>query len=463
MHRIKHIHFVGIGGSGMSGIAEVLSNEGYEVSGSDKNSTEITEYLKKLGITVYEGHDAKHVENIDVLVASSAISPDNPEIIAAKEKRIPITERAEMLAELMRFRSGIAIAGTHGKTTTTSLVASILAAADLDPTFVIGGLLNSAGTNARLGSGEYFVAEADESDASFLHLQPILSVVTNIDADHMETYNGDFEVLKATFIEFLHRLPFYGIAVICIDDPVLKEIMPRIARHIVTYGFDESADICAYDFSQKGPQCYFKVRRCGHKNDLTVCLNMPGRHNTLNALAAIAIATELNIDDEHICHALKNFSGVGRRFQQLGDYRLSKGKALFVDDYGHHPSEIEATVKAARACWPGKRLVMLFQPHRYTRTRDLFEDFVRVLSEVDALLLLDIYSAGQDPIPGITSEALCEKIQKAGGLKPIYVADKSQLVAQLDQVLQDGDVLMAQGAGSVSKIVADLLSANKKL
>ncbi len=462
MHRIKRIHFVGIGGSGMSGIAEVLSNEGYEVSGSDKQSTEITAYLKKLGIKVYEGHDAKHVEGVDVLVASTAISPDNPEIIAAKEQRIPITERAEMLAELMRFRSGIAIAGTHGKTTTTSLVASILAAADLDPTFVIGGLLNSAGTNARLGSGEYFVAEADESDASFLHLQPILSVVTNIDADHMETYNGDFEVLKSTFIEFLHRLPFYGVAIICIDDSVLKEIMPRIARHVVTYGFEDSADIHAYGFSQKGPQCFFKVRRIGHKKDLTVCLNMPGTHNVLNALAAIAIATELNVDNEHICDALKNFSGVGRRFQQLGDYHLSKGKALFLDDYGHHPSEIAATVKAARACWPNKRLVMLFQPHRYSRTRDLFEDFVKVLSEVDALLLLDIYSAGQDPIPGITSKVLCERIKQAGVINPVYVADKSQLVAQLDQVLQDGDVLMAQGAGSVSKIVADLLAANKR-
>lgn len=461
MHRIKRIHFVGIGGSGMSGIAEVLFNEGYEVSGSDKQVTEITQYLQKLGITVYGGHDAQHVEDVDVIVASSAISSNNPEIIAAKKRRIPITARAEMLAELMRFRSGIAIAGTHGKTTTTSLVASILAAAGLDPTFVIGGILNSAGTNARLGSGEYFVAEADESDASFLHLQPTLAVVTNIDADHMETYHGDFEVLKATFIEFLHRLPFYGIAVICMDNPVLKEIMPRIARPVVTYGFNESADIRAYDFSQKGTQCFFTVKRCGHKKDLSICLNIPGKHNVLNALAAIAIATELEVDDEKICDALKKFSGVGRRFQQLGDYQLPQGKALFIDDYGHHPSEIKATVEAARACWPNKRLVMLFQPHRYTRTRDLFDDFVKVLSEVDALLLLDIYSAGQDPIPGITSGALCERIKQAGIINPIYISDKSQLVAYLDQVLKDGDVLMAQGAGSVSKIVADLLAANR--
>lgn len=461
MHRIKRIHFVGIGGSGMSGIAEVLSNEGYIVSGSDKQLTEITQYLQKLGITVYEGHDASHVENVDVLVVSSAISPSNPEIIAAKKRRIPITARAEMLAELMRFRSGIAIAGTHGKTTTTSLVASILATAGLDPTFVIGGILNSAGTNARLGSGEYFVAEADESDASFLHLQPTLAVVTNIDADHMETYHGDFEQLKSTFVEFLHRLPFYGIAVICVDDPVLKEVLSRIARPVVTYGFNESADIRAYDFSQKGTQCFFKVKRRGCQNDLTVCLNIPGKHNVLNALAVIGIATELNISDEVICHALKNFSGVGRRFQQLGHYQLPHGKALFIDDYGHHPNEIKATLEAARACWPNKRLVMLFQPHRYTRTRDLFDDFVKVLSEVDALLLLDIYSAGQDPIPGITSAALCERIKQAGMINPIYVSDKSQLVEQLDHVLQDGDVLMAQGAGSVSKIVADLLAANR--
>lgn len=461
MHRIHKIHFIGVGGSGMSGIAEVLCNEGYKVSGSDMQLSAVTEHLEKQGIQVFQGHDAKNIEGADVLVVSTAVASDNPEIIAAKAKRIPVVARAEMLAELMRFRFGIAIAGTHGKTTTTSFIASILATAGLDPTFVIGGLLNSAGANAKLGAGEYLVAEADESDASFLHLQPTLAVVTNIDADHMETYEGDFEKLKDTFVEFLHRLPFYGVAVVCIDDPNIRSILPRIARHIVTYGFSEEADIRAVGCYQKGTTSYCMVRRAGSKEDLPLCLNMPGKHNILNALAAIAVAAELNIKESKVCEALKNFSGVGRRFQQLGDYHFVGGKALFIDDYGHHPREISATIQAARASWPDKRIVMLFQPHRYTRTRDLFNEFVEVLTEVDALLLLDIYSAGQKPIAGISSEALCEHILQSGKLTPIYVSDKSQLPETLNQVLKNGDVLLAQGAGSVSKIVAELLENNK--
>lgn len=462
MHRIKKIHFVGIGGAGMSGIAEVLFNEGYEVSGSDKQHNEVTTRLSDLGIHICHGHAAKHVHDADVLVVSSAIKQDNPEVVEAKRRRIPIVARAEMLAELMRFRFGIAIAGTHGKTTTTSLVASILAADDLDPTFVIGGLLNSAGVNARLGAGEYLVAEADESDASFLHLQPTIAVVTNVDADHMETYHGNFEQLKSTFIEFLHRLPFYGVAVVCVDDPVVKELIPRIARHTLTYGFSDEADFQAYDYEQKETKSYFKVKRPGEGKDLSLCLNMPGKHNVLNALAAIAIATELQVSERAIKVALENFSGVGRRFQRMGHYHTKKGRALFIDDYGHHPREIAATIQAARASWPGRRLVMVFQPHRYSRTKDLFSEFVAVLSDVDELLLLDIYSAGQDPIPGITSEVLASAIQQHGKIKPIYVADASNLQCLLDDLLEDDDLLMSQGAGSVSKIVADLLESNRK-
>lgn len=460
MYRIKKIHFIGIGGSGMSGIAEVLFNEGYDVSGSDKQASEVTDHLKNLGITVYVGHTAKNIHDADVIVASTAIDQNNPEIVEAKKRRIPIVARAEMLAELMRFRFGIALAGTHGKTTTTSLVASILAADNLDPTFVIGGLLNSAGANARLGEGEYLVAEADESDASFLHLQPTIAAVTNIDADHMETYHGDFERLKSTFIEFLHRLPFYGVAVVCIDDENVRSLLSRIARHTITYGFSEGADVRAIEYEQKGTKNYFKAVRPGHDKPIEICLNMPGKHNVLNALAAIAIATELQVSDSAIQNALENFSGVGRRFQQLGEYHLEDGAALFIDDYGHHPREIAATIQAARASWPDRRLVMLFQPHRYTRTRDLFSDFVEVLSDVDELLLLDIYSAGQEPIPGITSEVLASAIRQFGKIKPVYVSDKHDLREVLAELLRDQDVFMAQGAGSVSKIVAKLLKEN---
>ncbi|GIU03516.1 UDP-N-acetylmuramate--L-alanine ligase [Shewanella morhuae] len=457
MRRIKRIHFVGIGGAGMGGIAEVLVNEGYQVSGSDIAQNAVTDRLCLLGAKIQIGHAAENVQQVDVVVVSTAINLENPEIIAAKELRVPIVRRAEMLAELMRYRHGVAIAGTHGKTTTTSLIASVYAQAERDPTFVIGGLLNSAGTNARLGTSRYLIAEADESDASFLHLQPMVSVVTNIEADHMDTYGGDFEKLKSTFVDFLHNLPFYGVAVVCIDDAVVREIMPRIGRKHVTYGFSDDADVQALNFSQKGHQCSFTVRRKG-KEDLDLVLNLPGQHNVLNALAAIAVATEDEIDDSAMIQALVEFQGIGRRFQHLGKFATPKGEVMLVDDYGHHPSEVAATIKAARAGWPDKRLVMAYQPHRYTRTRDLYEDFVEVLSQVDCLLLLDVYSAGETPITGADGRALCRSIRLRGQLDPIFIASPDQLAEVLPDVLQEGDLLLTQGAGNIGALSRQLAS-----
>ncbi|GIU20891.1 UDP-N-acetylmuramate--L-alanine ligase [Shewanella colwelliana] len=459
MRRVKQIYFVGIGGAGMGGIAEVLVNEGYRLSGSDIAENAVTARLKSLGATIYIGHHAEQVQGADVVVVSTAIDANNPEIIAAQELRIPIVRRAEMLAELMRYRHGVAVAGTHGKTTTTSLIASIYGQAERDPTFVIGGLLNSAGTNARLGKSRYLIAEADESDASFLHLQPMVSVITNIEADHMDTYEGDFEKLKSTFIEFLHNLPFYGVAVACIDDPVVRELLPRIARKVVTYGFSDDADVQALNFIQHGYRCSFTVRRDG-MDDLDLSVNLPGQHNVLNALAAIAVATEDEIADEAMVKALAEFQGIGRRFQQLGEFATDAGSVMLVDDYGHHPSEVAATIKAARSGWPDKRLVMVYQSHRYSRTRDLYDDFVEVLSQVDCLLLLDVYAAGELPVPGADSRALCRSIRQRGQLDPIFVLGPEQLSSILPDVLQDGDLLLTQGAGNIGAISKQLADSN---
>lgn len=461
MRRVKQIHFVGIGGAGMGGIAEVLVNEGYQVSGSDIATNAVTERLSSLGAHIQIGHTADVVQDVDVVVVSTAIDAENPEIVAAQELRVPVVRRAEMLAELMRYRHGVAVAGTHGKTTTTSLIASVYGEAERDPTFVIGGLLNSAGTNARLGSSRYLIAEADESDASFLHLQPMVSVVTNIEADHMDTYGGDFEKLKDTFVEFWHNLPFYGVAVVCIDDETVRELMPRVGRQTVTYGFSDDADVQAFDFVQQGHKSAFMVRR-KNRQDLQVTLNLPGQHNVLNALAAIAVATEDDIEDAAMVKALAEFEGIGRRFQHLGEFSTAQGEVMLVDDYGHHPSEVAATIKAARAGWPDKRLVMIYQPHRYSRTRDLYEDFVEVLSQVDCLLLLEVYAAGEAPIPGADSRALCRSIRQRGQIEPIYVAGTEQLVTMLPDVMQHDDLVMTQGAGSVGALAKQLAAAKLK-
>ncbi len=455
MRRVRRIHFIGIGGAGMGGIAEVLANEGYQISGSDIAGNRVTEHLASLGATIFIGHEASHVSGASVVVVSTAIHGDNPEIIAAREQRIPVVRRAEMLAELMRYRHGIAIAGTHGKTTTTSLVSSIYAEAERDPTFVIGGLLNSAGTNARLGSSRYLIAEADESDASFLHLQPMVSIVTNIEADHMDTYGGDFNKLKATFIEFLHNLPFYGIAVVCVDDPVIRTLLPEIGRATITYGYSDDADVQVLDFVQEANRSRFTVRR-QDGSLLPVSLNLPGRHNALNAAAAIAVATEDGIDDEAITGALAGFQGVGRRFQHYGEFETGKGKAMLVDDYGHHPSEVRVTINAVRAGWPERRLVMIFQPHRYTRTRDLYDDFADVLSKVDVLIMLDVYSAGEDPIPGADGRTLCRSIRQRGQLDPVFVATPAEVPAVLAELLRDGDLVLTQGAGNVGALSRNL-------
>jgi len=455
MRRVKRIHFVGIGGAGMGGIAEVLLNEGYQISGSDIGENQVVKRLLGLGATITIGHASNNIEGASVIVVSTAIDPNNPELIAAKELRIPIVRRAEMLAELMRFRHGIAIAGTHGKTTTTSLIASIFAQGQLDPTFVIGGLLNSAGTNARLGSSRYLVAEADESDASFLHLQPMVSVITNIDADHMETYQGDFEKLKDTYIEFLHNLPFYGLAVVCIDNPVVRELLPRISRQVITYGFSEDADIRAANYQQDGGVSYFTVEVDGQP-PLDMSVNLPGQHNVLNALAGVAVAKDEGIDDEAICQALTEFAGIGRRFEQLADLKTPAGDMVLVDDYGHHPSEVKATILAMRTGWPDKRLVMVFQPHRYSRTRDLYEDFVEVLSSVDCLFLLDVYSAGETPIATADSKSLARSIRQRGQIEPVYVSDVAVLPELLAAQLQDNDMVITQGAGSIGSVARDL-------
>lgn len=455
MRRIKHVHFVGIGGAGMGGIAEVLHNLGYVVSGSDLGQNAMTRRLEGLGIKVFKGHDAANIAGCHALVISSAVDHGNPEVAAAHEQRIPIVPRAEMLAELMRFRYGIAIAGTHGKTTTTSLVASILAEGGLDPTFVIGGKLNSAGTNARLGTGKYLVAEADESDASFLYLQPMISVVTNIDVDHMSTYGGDIKKLHQTFIEFLHHLPFYGLAVMCIEDAGVREVIDQCTRPMVTYGFGEEADLRAIDISQSRNTTRFTVLRADHA-PMAISLNLAGRHNVLNSLAAIAIAQELGVDDAAIARALAGFQGIGRRFQMNGEIETGKGKVMLIDDYGHHPREVAAVVAAIRDGWPERRLVVAFQPHRYSRTRDLFDDFAMVLSTVDALVLLEVYGAGEQPVAGADGRSLARAIRARGQVDPVFIESAGDLATALKGVIQDGDIVLTLGAGNVGAVAAEL-------
>jgi len=457
MRRVKQIHFVGIGGAGMGGIAEVLLNEGYQISGSDISENAVIKRLRALGANIHLGHSADNISGASVIVVSTAIDSANPELVAAAEQRIPVVRRAEMLAELMRFRHGVAIAGTHGKTTTTSLIASIFGEAGLDPTFVIGGLLNSAGTNARLGSSRYLIAEADESDASFLHLQPMVAVVTNIDQDHMETYQGDFEKLKDTYIEFLHNLPFYGVAVVCIDNPVVREILPRISRQVITYGFSEDADIRAVDYQQAEGSSSFTVLM-PEREPMKLSVNLPGEHNVLNALAGIAVALDEGLEQKAICKALSEFEGIGRRFELLAQLETQAGEMQLVDDYGHHPSEVAATIAAMRNGWPDKRLVMVFQPHRYSRTRDLYEDFVEVLSEVDCLLLLDVYGAGEAPIVSADSKSLARSIRQRGKLEPIYVSDTEKLPELLAAQLQDTDMVITQGAGNIGAVARELAS-----
>ncbi len=460
MGHIKHVHFVGIGGVGMAGIAEVLLRQGYTVSGSDLAENALTQWLKVMGATIYRGHQASNIQHADVIVRSSAVDWSNPEFDAARKARIPIVPRAEMLGELMRFRYGIAVAGTHGKTTTTSLVTSILAEAGLDPTFVIGGRLNSAGSNARLGRGHYLVAEADESDASFLYLKPMISIVTNIDQDHMSTYENDFAQLKKTFLDFLHRLPFYGLAVLCIDDPVVREMLPAISRPVITYGLTDEADFYTSGYTQHGMKTTFEVHRPKGLPPITVTLNQPGRHNVLNALAAIAVASELKVQDRAIADALQHFAGIGRRFQIYGDFDLTTaGKVTLVDDYGHHPREIAATLQAARETWPDRRLVMVYQPHRYTRTRDLFNDFCDVLSKPDRLLLLDVYSAGEAAIPGAEGATLAKAIG-GQGRAPVFVEQHERLPELLAAELKDGDILLMQGAGNIGGLAARLASTH---
>ncbi|RUR10729.1 UDP-N-acetylmuramate--L-alanine ligase [Legionella septentrionalis] len=455
MGRVEHIHFVGIGGSGMCGIAEVLHNEGYRITGSDLGETRSVQHLRSLGIPIHIGHRTENISGADVVVRSTAVADHNPEIIAAREQMIPVIPRAMMLAELMRFRQGIAIAGTHGKTTTTSLVSSLLAEGGLDPSFVIGGKLNSCGSNAQLGKSAYFVAEADESDASFLFLKPTMAVVTNIDADHMGTYGNDFNVLRNTFIEFLHHLPFYGVAVVCIEDEEIRHILPAIQRPTLTYGFREGAHYRALDWTQQGLLSRFHVERPAPHKPLTIQFQWPGRHNVLNALAAIAIATELGVDDDSIVRGLVKFEGVGRRFQMLGERDFPKGKALIVDDYGHHPSEISSTIDAFRAVWPDKRLIHVFQPHRYTRTQSLFPQFVQALSLSDELLLLDIYSAGEPAIPGISSEKLAQQIR--AHFPNVSLVNDQNLEQTLDQLVADGDVILMQGAGNIGQLANNLV------
>lgn len=458
-HKVKNIHFVGVGGSGMSGIAEVLANLGYTVSGSDLAASATTRRLEAQGVRVMAGHAAENIGLADAVVVSTAVKADNPEVIAARAQRIPVVPRAQMLAELMRLKQGIAIAGTHGKTTTTSLVASILAEGGLDPTFVIGGRLNAAGVNARLGKGDFLVAEADESDASFLFLSPVISVVTNIDADHMETYGHDFERLKSAFVDFLNRLPFYGLAVLCLDDANVRAILPQVPKQVVTYGLDPAANVHAENVRADGGRMLFDaVRVNGSVSRLPIELNLPGMHNVLNALAAIAVATEVLVDDASIVKALAEFKGVDRRFQRYGEVSLSTGGSFtLVDDYGHHPVEMAATLAAARAAFPGRRLVLAFQPHRYSRTRDCFEDFVRVLSTVDVLLLGEVYAAGEAPIVAADSRALARALRVAGKIEPVFIEDVAEMATAVMAVARDGDVVLTMGAGSIGGIPAKLV------
>ncbi|MSP53858.1 MAG: UDP-N-acetylmuramate--L-alanine ligase [Gammaproteobacteria bacterium] len=456
MRKITRLHFVGIGGTGMNGIAEVLLTLGYQISGSDLHENPATKRLKSLGAKIYIGHKAENISDVDAIVISTAVQNDNPEVLAARSARLPIIRRAEMLAELMRFRFGIAIAGTHGKTTTTSLVTSILAEAGLDPTYVIGGRLNSSGAHAQLGESEYFVAEADESDASFLYLQPMISIVTNVDIDHMETYQDDVQKLHQTFIDFLHRLPFYGLAILCADDAGVQKILPHVARPIITYGFNERADVRAVNVTQNGLQTKFTVTRWGAHGPLHVVLNLPGRHNVLNALSAIIVATELGVSDAQILSALNKFSGVDRRCQILGNFKTAKGEVTLIDDYGHHPRELAATQEAIKSAFPERRLVTVFQPHRYTRTKTVYEDFVHVLSDMDALVLLDIYSAGEEPIPGIEGRTLSGSVRQRGKIDPIFIDDNAQLFSVLENIIQDGDIILLQGAGNIGSLVQQL-------
>jgi len=456
MRRIRNIHFIGIGGAGMSGIAEVLLNQGYAISGSDLGEGATTRRLRALGATVHIGHQEENLGAADVVVVSTAVDSSNAEIKSATARRIPIIRRAEMLAELMRYRHSIVIAGTHGKTTTTSLIASLLAQGGMDPTYVIGGLLTSAGTNAKLGASRYIVAEADESDASFLHLLPMVAVVTNIDDDHMATYDGDFEKLKQAFVAFLHNLPFYGLAVLCVDDPVIREIMPLVARPVLTYGFSEQADFRISDVVQKERVTSFSVRRPGHADKLPITINMPGIHNVLNATAAIAVATDEKIADKHIQAGITAFQGVGRRFDVQPPLHCKRGTVMLVDDYGHHPTEVAANIRAIRDGWPDKRLVMIYQPHRYSRTHDLYDDFVDVLNEVDLLLMLEVYSAGEKPIKGADSKNLCRSIRQRGRLDPVLVKKPEELKQILNEVLRDGDILVTQGAGNIGMICKQL-------
>jgi len=451
MRRINRIHFIGIGGVGMCGIAEVLYNQGYEITGSDLRESPTTKRLASIGMGVFIGHKKENVVGSDVVVGSSAIDAENNEIKWALENRVPVVRRAEMLAELMRYRHGIAVAGTHGKTTTTSLMASVMSSGAFDPTFIIGGKLNSAGSNAGLGTSRYLVAEADESDASFLHLQPMTAIVTNIDADHMSTYDGDFEKLKQAYVEFLHNVPFYGLAVLCSDDEHVRSIMPKINRQMLTYGFNDDADFQAVNVVKKGLVTEFQVRRKSHA-DLDIKLKMPGDHNVLNALAVITVATDEGVPDEDIVKGLAEFDGVGRRFQVHGEYKTPKGEVMLVDDYGHHPRELSVTFDAIRAGWPNRRLVALFQPHRYTRTRDLYEDFVDVLSKVDVLLLLDVYPAGEETINGADGRSLCRSIRQRGRVDPVFIENKDEIFTILPDVLQDGDLLLTQGAGDVGAL-----------
>ena len=468
-HAVRHIHFVGIGGVGMSGIAEVLFNLGYTISGSDLSDSVTLKRLGALGITTYVGHVASNVANADAVVTSTAVQQDNPEVIMAREKRIPVVPRALMLAELMRLKQGIAIAGTHGKTTTTSLVASVLAQAGLDPTFVIGGRLNSAGVNAQLGQGDYIVVEADESDASFLNLLPVMAVVTNIDADHMETYGHDFSRLKGAFVEFLHRMPFYGVAILCTDDPAVRDIVPQVTCPITSYGFEEGAEVRAVNVRAVDGQMHFTVER---RNglvlpDMDIVLNLPGRHNVLNALSAIAVAVELSIADEAVQHALANFKGVGRRFQRYGEVDARDGGTFtLVDDYGHHPVEMAATIAAARGAFPDRRLVLAFQPHRYSRTRDCFEDFVKVIGQADAVLLTEVYAAGESPIVAADGRSLTRALRVAGRIEPLFVDDVADLPQAIWDSAREGDVVLCMGAGSIGAVpgkVLELLQTSEQL
>jgi UDP-N-acetylmuramate--alanine ligase len=456
MRRIRRIHMIGIGGTGMSGIAEVLVNLGYDVAGSDLRRSAVTQRLADKGIEIFIGHSQQNIGSADVVVSSSAVDESNPEVVAARQARIPVVPRAEMLAELMRYRHGIAVAGTHGKTTTTSLIAAIFGEAGLDPTFVIGGLVNSVGSNAQLGASRFLIAEADESDASFMHLQPMVTVVTNIEADHMETYGGDLAVLRRTFLEFVHNLPFYGIAVMCVDDPVIRDLLPDVTRQVLTYGFDPQADYRVESVQPQGLATRFVVHRPDGREPLSVCLNMPGNHNVLNATAAIAVACDEGLSDEAMLRGLGAFAGVGRRFTQLGEVVFPAGIALLVDDYGHHPTEVRATLDSARQAWPERRIVMVYQPHRFTRTRDLYEDFVAVLSRCDALVLLDVYAAGEEPIPGADSRSLTRSIRQRGQVEPVFAEQIEDVPGLLCAIASEGDVVITQGAGDIARLAQDL-------